>query len=150
MCHNTCCWSLSTHMLDLLWVCSFHLFDRKLQHWFYTWRLLKTEESLRLVPVTRSSSREGWVCFQLTDRACPPKWGMALLSVCCQGKKNTLLPLSGGPRGGGKGVSLCLLSFVAWEAQKRKVCLGRRSLAAWSVGDECLASWQCSSSVWGG
>lgn len=156
MCHNTCCWSLSTYMLDLLWVCSFHLFDRKLQHWFYTWRRWTWEGCWKLRnpcvwslwPEALPEKDESASSF--TDRACPPKWGMALLSVCCQGKKNTPLPLSGGPRGGGKGVSLCLLSFVAWEAQKRKVCLGRRSLAAWSVGDECLASWRCSSCVWGG
>jgi len=111
----------------------------------------RTEESLHLVPVTRSSSREGWVCFQLTDRASHPtpppngEWPYCLSAA--RERKTPLFPWAEGP---GEGVSLCLLSFVAWETQKRKVCLGGRSLVAWSVGDECLASWRGSSCVWGG
>lgn len=107
--------------------------------------LLRTEEALSLVRSSSIQRRMSLLLPASKPGLAPPvphPGGMALLSVCCQGKKNTSRspPLSPEwrPQGGrGMGVSLCLLSSVAWEAQKRKVCLSGSGLAVpglWETG----------------
>lgn len=156
MCRNTCCWSLSTYMVDMLWVCTHHPFDRKLQYWFstlrrWTWegcRELRNPCVWSLWPEALPEKDESASSSQTGLPPPPPpngEWPCCLSAA--RERKTPLFPWAEAP---GEGVSLCLLSFVAWETQKRKVCLGGRSLVAWSVGDECLASWRGSSSVWGG
>lgn len=101
-------------------------------------RLQRTEESLRLVPVTRSSSREGWVCFQLTDRASPssPQMGNGPAVCLLPGKEKHPSSLEQRPQGRG----LACVYSLSWPGKLRR----GRSVSAVAASSRGL--WE--TSVW--
>lgn len=124
MCHNTSCWSLSTYMLDLLWVCSFHLFDRKLQHWFSTWRRWTWEccwkrrnpcvwslwpEALPEKDESASSSQTGLA---------PPNGEWPCCLSAARERKTPLFPWVEAPGEGGRGLA-CVYS-LSWPGKHRR------------------------------
>lgn len=144
MCHNTCCWSLSTYMLDLLWVCSFHLFDRKLQHWFSTWRRWTWEGCWEL------RNPFVWSCDQkLFQRRMsllpahrqglsPPNGEWPCCLSAARERKTPLFPWAEAPGEGGWGLA-CVYS-LSWPGKHRR----GRSVSAVAASPRGL--WE--TSVW--